>query len=201
MKLFQGRAFGKAALHLGFALLAVVCLHSCATKQAEASFAPVYVTDQVKYVLLPPSNIKDPLDMAQQISGSWGKQEFLMDAWVRADQKGISMALFNSLGTTLGDLSFSDRALSFSSPLFPSSFKAEYIIADFQFCFYRIDALVPALRGLTLVVEIWDGLSGSREVRRILEGKKLIIEIEKTDGMVRYTNHLRGYAYTLRGAF
>ncbi|GHU80481.1 hypothetical protein FACS189468_0390 [Spirochaetia bacterium] len=193
--------FEKARLDLGFALLLVVCLLSCAAKPGGASFAPVYVTNRAKYVLLPPSALEAPLDMAQQIAGSWGKEEFLMDAWVRAGPGEIALVLFNSLGATLGDLSFSDEALSFSSSFFPSSLKAEYIVADFQFCFYRIDALVPALKGLTLEVELQDGPSFTREIRRILEGKKLIIEIEKTRDMVRYTNHLRGYAYTLRGAF
>jgi hypothetical protein len=103
----------------------------------------------------------------------------------------------------MGDLSYRAGSLSFSSPVFPSSFKAEYLVADFQFCFYRVDALKAALGRLKLDVEIHDGLYGSKEIRRIRDGKKVIIEIEKSmeAGVLRYTNFLRGYSYTLQGDF
>ncbi|WP_010253136.1 DUF3261 domain-containing protein [Treponema primitia] len=177
-------------------------LVSCATTQKpNQNVSPVYVTNRVTYTLLSPDHIEAPLDMAQQISGVYGGQEMLLDAWVQADRGGISIALINSFGVSMGDLSFTGDAISFSSSMFPPSFKAEYVAADFQFCFYRIDALVPALRGLSLVVEIRDTPDGSVEVRRIFDKKKLIIEIEKKPDEVRYTNVLRGYAYTLRGDF
>jgi hypothetical protein len=37
--------------------------------------------------------------------------------------------------------------------------------------------------------------------RRILEGKTVIMEIEKSRDTVRLINHLRGYTYTLEGNF
>jgi hypothetical protein len=159
------------------------------------------VTNKVQYVLLPPTAIEKPLDMAQQISGSYGNQDMVMDAWVQADDQGITLALLSSMGSSLGELSFSEGALSFVSSLFPPSLRVEYVVADFQFCFYRIDALKPALGKLRLTVEIQDGPGGAREVRRILDGKKLIIEIEKAPEAVHYTNYLRNYRYTLRGDF
>jgi hypothetical protein len=142
--------------------------------------------------------------MLQQISGSYGRQEFLMNVWVRADESGINMSLFNSLGVNLGELSYHEGGLSFSSPVFPASLKAEYIIADFQFCFYRIDLLSPALKaaGLTLSSSRDEtGEGGWREFRRISQGAALLVEIEKTPVRVRYINHLRDYAYTLEGDF
>jgi hypothetical protein len=52
---------------------------------------------------------------------------------------GIPPGFFSVAGLMLtfglGELSCHEGSLSFSSPVFPSSFKAEYI-ADFQFCFY-----------------------------------------------------------------
>jgi hypothetical protein len=150
--------------------------------------------------------------MAQRISGSYGKADFIMDAWVRADETRIAMVLFNSLGTTMGDLSFDEGALSFSSPFLPSSIRAEYIVADFQFCFYRPDALSRALKNCGLRLSVEPGIhpegsgvasreEGAGERRTIYEGDKRIIEIEKNASFVRYTNYLRGYAYTLEGAF
>jgi hypothetical protein len=198
---------------LGVTMLILPWLISCATKGSMVSaFSPVYVTDRGKFVLRPPSDLEKPLDMAQRISGSYGGAEFIMDAWVRADETRIAMAFFNSLGATMGDLSFSEGTLSFSSSFLPSSVKAEYIVADFQFCFYRPGALSRALKngGLRLSVESGIRPDGSGaasreewagERRTIYEGDKRIIEIEKTASLVRYTNYLRGYAYTLEGAF
>jgi hypothetical protein len=142
--------------------------------------------------------------MLQQIAGSYGGQEFLMNAWVQADESGINMSFFNSLGAGLGELSYSEGALSFSSPVFPPSLKAEYIVADFQFCFYRVDVLSRALKASGLILSAGRDEAGDgeyREFRRIFRGSALIIEIEKTPLRIRYTNHLRGYAYTLEGGF
>jgi hypothetical protein len=96
-----------------------------------------------------------------------------MDTWVQANERGITMALFNSFGAEAGYLAFTGEAVSFFSQVFPSSLKAEYIVADFQFCFYRVDLLSRALKdsGLKLIVEIRDGLEESAEVRTILAGK------------------------------
>ncbi|MDR0386970.1 MAG: DUF3261 domain-containing protein [Treponema sp.] len=142
--------------------------------------------------------------MAQQITGSYGEQGWVMEAWVQADETRINMTIFNSFGGTLGDLSFRDGEIRFTSGILPASLKAEYILADFQFCFYKPETLAAALEdaGLTLMVErtaTEDG--GYRETRAVFDGKDRIIDIEKTSSSVTYANHLRGYAYTLEGAF
>jgi hypothetical protein len=143
--------------------------------------------------------------MVQQVTGRYGNQEFVLDAWVKADDGGITIALFNALGADMGQLSFDAAGISFVSAAFPPALKPEYIAADFQFCFYRVDALVPALKasGLTLVVAINDTAApdGGKELRTIYAGRKRIIEIVKTTETVQYTNFLRDYSYTLRGAF
>jgi hypothetical protein len=175
--------------------LLILCLVSCAAKHDSSPYSPVYVTGRARYALLPPSDIEIPLDMAQQITGSYGNREFLLDSWVKADEDGITIALFNALGADMGQLSFDAARISFVSSVFPPELKPEYLAADFQFCFYRVDALVQALKasGLTLIAE--------KDVRTIYSGRKRIIEIVKTGETVRYTNFLRNYSYTLRGAF
>jgi hypothetical protein len=163
----------------------------------------VAITDRTRYFLLPPSAIGEALDMPQQITGRYGEQEFIMDCWVQANERGITIALFNSFGTEAGYLAFTDGAVSFFSSLFPPALKAEYIVADFQFCFYQVDLLSQALKdsGLTLVVEIQDGGGENREVRTIFAGKKPVVEIVKTKSAVSLQNFLRDYSYTLRGIF
>ncbi|MDR2133543.1 MAG: DUF3261 domain-containing protein [Treponema sp.] len=190
--------------------LFLLYLVSCATNPNPPRFAPVYVTDRAEYTLLPAAEIETPMDGPQQISGSWGKREFVMNAWVRADETGIYMALFNSLGAGMGEFSFTDGGVSFESSVFPSALKGEYLAADFQFCFYRAGVLGEALKkcGLELELENRESETGEPvEIRRITgaadaaAGKRTIIEIEKTGTLVRYTNLLRGYSYTLGGEF
>jgi hypothetical protein len=207
---------GRNLLRSAFVLLYLV---SCAANTNIPRFSPVYITDRAKYALLPAAEIEAPLDGPQQISGSWGEREFIMDAWVKADKTGIFMELFNSLGADMGEFSFTDGGVSFHSSVFPPALKGEYLAADFQFCFYRAEALRGALEecGLGLEVETGeDGTGGFVEIRRVTEaagsspgngarsgaaGKKIIIEIEKTKNRVRYTNLLRSYSYTLGGDF
>jgi hypothetical protein len=139
--------------------------------------------------------------MAQQISAVYSGRDYLFYAWVKADETGTVMAIFNSFGAGMGELSYREGMVSFSSPFFPPSLKPEYIMADFQLCFYEIEAVSRALKGCGLGLETEKDGVGGREIRRISDGKKLIIEIEKTKTAIRYVNHLREYAYTLEGEF
>ena len=178
------------------ALLFIICLCSCASKAAireNRLFA--YLTDTSKYFLLPPESIEQSMDMIQRIAASYGSREFLLNAWVKADKTGMDITLLNELGATIGELSYRDGAVSFSSPVFPKSLKPEYIVADFQLCFYDILLLKQALEDSGLSFEY------TETNRRIIQGKTVIIEIEKKSNSVRLVNHLRGYAYTLEGEF
>jgi phage protein U len=165
-------------------------------------FAPVYVTGRAAFTLLSAAEMEKPLEGAQQLAGRFGGQEFIMDAFVQADEQGIEMALYNGFGSSMGSFSYSDAGISFQSPVFPPSFKAEYLAADFQFCFYRAEALKKALKKSGLVFEEETGQGGDFSVlRRIKDKGKTIIEIERTPGQVRYVNFLRGYSYILTGEF
>jgi len=106
------------------------------------------------------------------------------------------MTLLNELGAQMGELSYHDGRVSFSSPVIPSSLlKPEYIVADFQLCYYSAPALRQALENCGLSFEY------TENSRRIFQGKKIIIEIEKKQNTVRLVNHLRKYSYTLEGIF
>jgi len=172
------------------------CFCSCTPKaQIRKNRPAVYLTGSSKYMLLPPGGIEKPMDMAQRISASWQGRDYFLNAWVKADEAGMEMTLLNELGAYMGELSYRDGFASFSSPVFPSSLKPEYIVADFQLCFYSTPALRQALEGCGLLLE------NTENSRRIFKGKTVIIEIEKNRNTVRLVNHLRGYAYTLEGNF
>jgi hypothetical protein len=179
----------------------VLLFVSCATRGAvreEKLF--VYLTNNARYMLLPAADIEQSIDMAQQISASYGSQGFFFNAWVKADERSVEMTLFNEMGATVGELSYADGLAHFSSEMFPKSMKPEYIIADFKLCFYDPLALRTALESCGLQFNT-DETSGSAVIRRILDGKNTIIEIEKTSTHVTLKNYLRGYNYTLEGEF
>jgi hypothetical protein len=142
--------------------------------------------------------------MAQQITGNYGSREWIMGAWIQADKTQINMTLFNSFGGTLADLSFQNGKIQFTSGTLPASIKPEYILADFQFVFYKPAALAAALEsaGLTMSTNRTFAIDcGYHETRTIYDGTTPIIEIAKSPSGISYTNFLRGYAYILEGTF
>ena len=169
-----------------------VLFYSCASDRENRPHA--WLTNSSKYFLLPPGDIENSMDIFQLISASFMGRDYLFNAWVKADETGIDMALLNELGANMGELSYRDGIVSFSSSVLPA-LSPEYIVADFQFCFYNAAALARALENCGLFFEE----TGS--VRRITQGKTLIVEIEKKQNSVRLVNHLRGYAYALEGGF
>ena len=181
-----------------FLLLAGVFIFLCSCASTAAprkSHLYARLTDNSKYKLLPPENIENPIDSHQFVTALYGDRSYQFSAWVKADKKGIEMALMNILGATMGELSYREGAVSFSSSVFPRSVAGEFIVADFQLCFYDTPALREALERCGL------SLDETETGRRILQGKTLIIEIEKRQNSVRLVNHLRGYSYTLEGYF
>jgi len=135
------------------------------------------------------------MDSAQRVSASWQGTDYSFNAWVKADKEGTEMTLLNELGVSMGELSYRDGLVSFSSQIFPKSLKPEYIVADFQLCFYNTTALSSALKQCGLVFK------NTGNNRCIIKGKTVIIDIERNDNTVRLVNHLRGYTYTLEGNF
>ena len=178
-------------------IILFLCCCSCASKspiKEDRSF--IYLTNNSKYFLLPSENIENSLDMPQRISASWQGKELIFNAWVKADESGMEMILLNEFGVNIGELSYQNGLVAFSSTLlFPKSLKSEYIVADFQLCFYNTPALRNALKDCGLTFE------NTGNTRRIFQGKNVIIEIEKNKNNIRLINHLRGYTYTLEGNF
>ena len=177
-------------------IIVSLCFFSCASGTTVRENRPfAWLTDNSKYILMPPEYIENPMDMAQQISAYFAGGDYFLNAYVHANKTGMDMTLLNELGASVGELSYRNGVVSFSSPMFPKSLKPEYIVADFQLCFYNAHLLRQTLEDCGLLFEN----TGLR--RRILQGENVIIEIEKSSGAVRLVNHLRGYSYTLEGDF
>jgi len=184
----------KTILFLLF-LTGIFGFFSCVTNTAGENVPFVWLTNSNKFILLPARYIEKPLDGYQQINASFGRQEYQMNTWVKADENGIEMILLNEMGANMGELSFRDDVVSFTSAVFPPSVKPEYIIADFQLCFYDAQALGKALEKSGL------SFSETGNLRQVHKKKSLIIEITKNENSVKINNHLRGYNYTLEGDF
>jgi hypothetical protein len=177
-------------------ILILITLSSCASRAtASGKQLFVHLTNFTQFILLPPGGIEKPMDMAQHISAAYGGQDYYFNAWVQADETGMEMTLFNELGAAMGELRYSKGFINLSSPVFPNSLKPEYIVADFQLCFYDPIMLREALKKCGLIFE------ADERSRRVLEGKFVIIEIIKDQNIVQIKNHLRGYTYTLEGDF
>ena len=181
-------------------LCSIFCLLSCVSRESLGDKRHyVYLTDSSRFFLMPPQGIEEPIDMLQHISASYNNRDFFFNAWVKADTTGIEMILLNEMGASLGELSYREGELVFNSSIFPASLRPEYIVADFQLCFYNPALLERSLEesGLTMISS--DNLQN--HTRHIYEGNKLIIEIEKSSNFISLLNHLRGYTYTLEGVF
>ena len=186
----------KIACMFSLGIWVLICLGSCEpgnTAREKQLYA--YLTNSSKYILLPPEGIENAIDMTQQISASYKGRDFFFNALVIADESGIDITILNELGANLGDLSYRNGEVSFSSPIFPKSLKPEYIVADFQICFYNAFLLQQSLEDCGLFFEC------TENSRRVIQGKTIIIEIEKSSGSVRLVNYLREYSYTLEGTF
>lgn len=190
----------------------VLTFASCATAHGTALAAastagtglnPVYLTNKKRVTVLSPSAVERPVDVMQRITADFRGRAFSSDCLLVADEDQLFMAILNEFGTTMGELSYDGENTVFESSLFPPQLKAEYVVFDVQLCYYRADVLREALSaaGLRFVVGTSDGDSSNTETRSVYDGKKEIIHIEKTADKIVYKNLLRGYSYTLAGAY
>jgi len=136
-----------------FLLLTVVLLGFSSCKSTtESRENPLYVwlTNDAKFILLPPEYIEPHMDNQQLMSVSFGNQSHQLIAWVKADENGMGMTFMNELEAMVGELPYRAGAVSFSSLVLPRSMGNEFIVTDFQLSFYN-----PVTLGQVLET-VWD---------------------------------------------
>ena len=201
-------------------ILTSIFLVSCASSKFESAFSPVYVTNSAKFTILPPSAMSGNLDGLQKMSAAFGKQSFDAEIFVVSDQEQLSMTILNEFGTTMASLFYDGASLDFESGVFPKNLKAEYIVADFQFCLYNAGELKSALEkiGVDFEESIFcpaEDRIGTVVTRTLSQKGKIISKITKNYAKseqtgagksageklhsIRYENFLRGYSYELTG--
>ena len=181
-------------------LIPFFLLISCASSRFESEFSPVYVTNTSKYAILPTTSMNGTVDSLQKMTANFGKDNsFDFDVYVISDSSQLSMTILNEFGTTMASLFYDGASLDFDSVIFPKQLKAEYIVADFQFCLYNVDDLKPALEKIGVNLEVTSEPAGDEiaEVRTLSKKGKVISKITKTALSIKYENFLRGYSYIL----
>ena len=181
-------------------LIPFFLLISCASSRFESEFSPVYVTNTSKYAILPTTSMNGTVDSLQKMTANFGKDNsFDFDVYVISDSSQLSMTILNEFGTTMASLFYDGASLDFDSVIFPKQLKAEYIVADFQFCLYNVDDLKTALEKIGVNLEVTSEPAGDEiaEVRTLSKKGKVISKITKTALSIKYENFLRGYSYIL----
>ena len=175
-----------------------IFLISCSTTKSiqKSEINPVYITNTKKFYLLSPENIQVNIDKVQLLQGSFGDNSFSINSYLQADSNGIFLSLFNDLGSGMGDLNYDGNGVLFESSIFPKKLKAEYIIADLQFAYYKSEALQQALSLLGLDFSS-ETLEDGTKVRLIKNKNNIIEEIKQKDGVLTIENKLRNYKYVL----
>ncbi len=174
------------------------------SKEQNGKLHPVYVTNSKKISLLSPSSMEGEKTCLQSLEGSFGQKTFSLLCYLQLDSKGIFVSLMNEFGSGMGELSFDGSSVSFSSSVFPKKLKAEYIVSDFQFAYYKSRDLEETFSkaGLKFVENQEEicGIEGVAEVRRIFEDQKCekcIEKIVKQGKVIIIENYLRNYSYVL----
>nr|WP_318710513.1 DUF3261 domain-containing protein [uncultured Treponema sp.] len=186
-------------MFISLSLLASVILVSCASSsvEPEPKTPAVYVTNFKKVNVLPADKIQNPIDEVQLFEGTFGDKSFSMPLYIQADENGLNVSLLNDFGTSVGDLSYAEDAVSFDSPMFSDNAKAEYIVWDIQLSFYKPEEISKCLSKSKLTFTVED--DGETEIRKIFDGKELIEEVTLRNHFVQIKNLLRGYEYHLIG--
>lgn len=179
---------------------AVGCLFiSCAglpSRKSPSGAKPVYLTNSVRYVFLPPSAMEGSIDELQQLTGSYGEKNFSFLVYTKAGAERTEMLVLNDFGTEMARLEYSAQGLNVTGLAATAGLSAEYIMADFQLVYYSASLIEAQLvrAGLRFVER-----SGSdRIVREVYDGDALIIRIERDSTGVDFRNILRGYSYSIR---
>ncbi len=167
---------------------------------SESNIAPIYITNIKKLYLLPPSEIETDVDCQQLLTADFGGNSMAFLAYLKADREGIFLSLFNDFGTGMGTLSYDGMNVSFDSPIFPANLKAEYIVADLQFAYYKVNSIQKLLKSIKMkmTVESANDENDGTETRKIFNGPFLIEEINKSGKTIVIKNKLRGYEYVLQ---
>lgn len=207
-------------MNLGLKFFAIACWTMCAAFFASChhalvkpNSAAIYYSDSKYIHLLPTTSMEGSIDGIQHLDGTFSKsfsQEnpnadtsttaFSGEVWVRANDSILSITLMGSFGVTIAELTYANDSVSFASSVIDvEKMKPEYVLADFQACFYPFDALHKNFDKFGFD---FDELrtAGSGEPppdfeRTLTDNGKVILRIVRKANEIELVNELRHYKY------
>ena len=185
------------------AIAACLCvgliLSACHKSMVKPGTVPVFYSDERSVALLPTSVMVSPVDMPQHLEGVFTKPDgtetsFDADTWVRANDSVLSIHLFSGFGTTIAELVYEGDSVSLESSVMDvGKMKAEYVLADFQVCFYPFDALNENFERHGF--DFSEERNGDDFVRTLSENGKTILKVERKGPEIDLVNEFRHYRY------
>ncbi len=188
----------RAVRLFSFSIFMIIVLSSCVHLDEETSDdqeVEVFLTNEVVYKFLDPVNIEKPVDMLQKIEGRYGDTEFSLLIYVKADSDKSEMIILNDFASELARITYSEGRALASGLVAEAGLSAEYIMADFQLAYFKARIISNSLSASGLSFTEYS--EGDKIVREILDGKKLIIHIEKNTDSLYFNNILRDYSYLI----
>jgi hypothetical protein len=156
----------------------------------------VFLTDKKCISLLPPKAAEESIEIYQLIDGYYKSQTYSIQALVSINFEEINIIAFNNLGTQVYDLAYKKSGIVFNSSYTTDHIQPEYIVADFQLCYFPHAAVESMIRESGLIfteISQSDGWT-----RSITDGPQLIIQIQRKGTVLNYKNYLREYGYTIQ---
>lgn len=211
LALFPNMKYGFKIFVIACWALCAVCLTSCHQSLVKPNSVPIYYSDSGYINLLPTQAMSGSLDGLQHLEGTFSKdptaqgaqedtssKTFSGEVWVRANDTLLSITLMSGFGTTIAELTYAKDSVSFASSLIDvEKMKAEYVLADFQACFYPFDALKKNFEKHGFVfTEKRSTEDGNPDFERVLsENGNVIFRITRKANEIVFENVLRHYAY------
>lgn len=190
------------SLALLFFTVIVFSLQACRTF-SKNELPKVYITKSKSVKLLPPSSCSVTEDSSQIFSGTFANNHIDCILYTESTKENLSICILNTLGIEMGSLFFDGQNFEFDSNFFPRSFKAEYILSDFQSVYYDFDDLKENYEKafLDFVQEKKDDFY----TRKIYDKENLLQEIQFTlkenrVHEINVKNYIHGYEYKITEA-
>ncbi len=157
---------------------------------------PVYITDTKAISLLPPAAGIEERSIHQAIEGYFGETAVSFEGFVRMDRDEIIMIAMTPFGSGVYEIVYNGTTAAIASGVLPAGAKPEYMVADFQFCYFPADAVSRNVAAAGLNFRESTTASGWRRV--IEDQGQVVMEVRRTGNELSFTNHLRHYGYTVK---
>ncbi len=159
---------------------------------------PVFLTNAKSIVLLPTQALGGTVEVRQLMEGRYGSMTYSLEAYVKAGPEEIAMVALSGFGTEVYSLTYRNSGIEFTAVPFAGNPKPEYLVADFQLCYFPAAAVSSMVGAAGLAFTETKTDDGWR--REVRDGDAVVIGVSRRGATIEFENRLRGYGYTIREA-